>query len=57
MKNEKRKIKDSKRREPWLFGEPYTSRIREAIRTRYSYLPYIYTLFYTSSVSGMPVMK
>ncbi|KAG0381051.1 hypothetical protein BGX24_000029 [Mortierella sp. AD032] len=25
---------DSKRREPWLFGEPYTSQIRAAIRTR-----------------------
>ena len=25
---------DSKRREPYLFGEPYTSAIREAIRTR-----------------------
>lgn len=30
---------DSKRREPWLFGEPWTSRIRAAIRNRYTLLP------------------
>ncbi len=48
---------DTKRREPWVFGEPYTARIREAIRTRYTYLPYIYTTFYKASVSGMPVMR
>ena len=26
---------DSKRREPWLFGEPYTSIIRKTLRFRY----------------------
>lgn len=36
---------ETKRREPWLFGEPHTTRIRDAIRARYSLLPYIYTLF------------
>ncbi|KAG0208495.1 hypothetical protein BGX33_006203 [Mortierella sp. NVP41] len=36
---------DSKRREPWLFGEPYTSQIRAAIRTRYSLLPFWPMLF------------
>lgn len=36
---------DTNRREPWLFGEPYTSIIAKAIRTRYEYLPLWYTLF------------
>jgi len=48
---------DTKRREPWLFGEPYTSIIRQAIRTRYAYLPYIYTLFHANTVTGMPIMR
>ncbi len=33
------------RREPWLFGEDTTRRVREAVRERYSLLPYLYTLF------------
>ncbi|RKP16708.1 hypothetical protein ROZALSC1DRAFT_31418, partial [Rozella allomycis CSF55] len=48
---------DTKRREPWLFGEPYTTIIRNAIRKRYKLLPYTYTLFYESHVTGMPVMR
>eukprot|EP00177_Eucheuma_denticulatum_P008851 GFKZ01016066.1.p1 GENE.GFKZ01016066.1~~GFKZ01016066.1.p1 ORF type:complete len:982 (+),score=166.39 GFKZ01016066.1:103-3048(+) len=36
---------DSQRREPWLFGEPFTSVIAKAIRTRYEYIPFWYTLF------------
>ena len=45
------------RHEPWLFGEPFTSVIREAIRRRYKLLPYIYTLFAEAHVSGVPVMR
>lgn len=45
---------DSKRREPWLLGEPYLSHIRNAIRMRYSFLPYIYTLFHENTLTGMP---
>ncbi|KAG0253460.1 hypothetical protein DFQ27_007378 [Actinomortierella ambigua] len=48
---------DSKRREPWLFGEPYTSQIREAVRTRYAYLPFWYTLFYETSIDGAPIIR
>eukprot|EP00475_Leptophrys_vorax_P017022 TRINITY_DN23539_c0_g5_i1.p1 TRINITY_DN23539_c0_g5~~TRINITY_DN23539_c0_g5_i1.p1 ORF type:complete len:429 (-),score=-0.63 TRINITY_DN23539_c0_g5_i1:246-1418(-) len=48
---------DTKRREPWLFGEPYTSLIREAVRTRYALLPYLYTLFREANVHGAPVMR
>lgn len=48
---------DTKRREPWLFGEPYTSYIREAIQVRYALLPYFYTLFREASTTGVPVMR
>ncbi|CAG8568158.1 8262_t:CDS:2, partial [Racocetra fulgida] len=30
---------DTKRREPWLFGDPYTGYIRDIIRERYALLP------------------
>lgn len=36
---------DTNRREPWLFGEPYTSAIASAIRARYQYTMFWYTLF------------
>lgn len=48
---------DTKRREPWLFGEPWTSHIRTAIRRRYAYLPFIYSVFQESSQTGLPVMR
>ncbi|KAM9983928.1 hypothetical protein ACTFIY_000650 [Dictyostelium cf. discoideum] len=48
---------DSRRREPWLFGEPHTSIIREAIVKRYSYLPLWYTTFYQNTLNGAPVMR
>lgn len=36
---------DTNRREPWVPGEPYTGVIATAIRTRYTFLPYWYSLF------------
>ncbi|KAJ3219028.1 hypothetical protein HDU67_003018 [Dinochytrium kinnereticum] len=48
---------DTKRREPWLFGEPYVSRIRNAVRDRYRLLPYLYTLFFHAHEQGIPVMR
>ncbi|KAK6458744.1 glucosidase II [Scheffersomyces xylosifermentans] len=48
---------DSRRREPWVPGEPYTSVIREALNLRYSLLPVFYTAFYESSTNGSPIMK
>ena len=48
---------ESKRREPWLFGEETTGHIRTAIRRRYRLLPYIYTLFLHANVSGTPIMR
>ncbi|KAI9350705.1 glycosyl hydrolases family 31-domain-containing protein [Obelidium mucronatum] len=48
---------DTKRREPWLFGEPYTSLIRESVRRRYRILPYLYTLFWEANQNGSPIMR
>lgn len=48
---------DTKRREPWLYDEQYKNLIRDAIRVRYSLLPYWYTLFYHTSETGTPIVR
>ncbi|GLI69804.1 hypothetical protein VaNZ11_014505 [Volvox africanus] len=48
---------ETQRREPWLFGEDTTARIRTAIRGRYTLLPYIYTLFRFANTSGLPILR
>lgn len=48
---------ETKRREPWLFGEENTARIRNAVRQRYAVLPYIYTTFFNATRTGLPVMR
>ncbi|XP_054987244.1 neutral alpha-glucosidase C [Sorex araneus] len=48
---------NTERREPWLFGQEPTRLIREAIRARYTLLPYLYSLFYHAHVSSQPVMR
>ena len=48
---------ETKRREPWLFGDESTAIIRQAIRERYALLPYIYTLFEESHRTGAPVLR
>ena len=48
---------ETKRREPWLFGDDSTVIIRQAIRERYALLPYIYTLFEESHRTGAPVLR
>ncbi|KAK3411343.1 hypothetical protein EUGRSUZ_I00112 [Eucalyptus grandis] len=48
---------DTKRREPWLFGERNTELMRDAIRTRYMLLPFFYTLFREANVTGVPVVR
>ncbi|KAK9460282.1 glycosyl hydrolases family 31-domain-containing protein [Lipomyces oligophaga] len=48
---------ESKRREPWLIGEPYTGMIVESIRLRYQLLPAIYTAMHRSSFDGIPVVR
>ncbi|KAL3640474.1 putative glucan 1,3-alpha-glucosidase [Castilleja foliolosa] len=48
---------DTKRREPWLFGERNTELIKEAIHIRYMLLPYFYTLFREANATGVPVAR
>lgn len=48
---------DTKRKEPWVYGEPTTSRIRKAVVARYTLLPYWYLTFYHAFKSGAPVMR
>lgn len=43
--------------EPWSFGEKYENIIKKYIQERYVWLPYLYTLFQESSVTGLPVMR
>ncbi len=48
---------DAKRREPWMFDDQTTIRLRRAAMARYALLPYWYTVFWQASVTGMPVMR
>ena len=48
---------DTRRREPYLLGEPYTSIMTQAIRLRYALLPTWYTAFYEASVNGTPIVR
>ncbi len=48
---------DTKRREPWVFGDPYTGILRQAALVRYSLLPFWYTVFYEAYSEGLPVMR
>jgi alpha-glucosidase len=44
-------------REPWSFGEPYTSIVREFLRLRYRLLPYWYTLAWQASQTGVSPVR
>lgn len=47
---------DTKRREPWLFGDESLNLVRDALHARYSLLYYWYTLFYQNEKTGKPPM-
>ena len=49
--------KGTRRQEPWVFGEPWSSYVAEAIRLRYRLLPYIYSMFIEAHRSGKPVIR
>ena len=48
---------DTRRREPYLAGEPYTSIITQALRLRYQLLPAWYTAFHGASTTGAPIVR
>lgn len=48
---------DTRRREPYLVGEPYTGIITRALRLRYSLLPAWYTAFHEASINGYPIIR
>jgi alpha-glucosidase len=43
--------------EPWSYGEEVEMINRNSIRFRYQLIPYIYSLFYEASQTGMPVQR
>lgn len=49
--------KETKRREPWLFGEEITAAICTVIQQRYCLLPYWYTLFHWAHTKGLPPLR
>ena len=44
-------------KEPWAFGEDIEKTARMAIERRYRLIPYLYTLYYEASQSGLPIMQ
>jgi alpha-glucosidase len=48
---------DTPRREPWEFGEPYLSNVRELLRLRERLLPYLYTLCWQAYQTGAPMVR
>ncbi|WP_128893834.1 glycoside hydrolase family 31 protein [Longirhabdus pacifica] len=45
------------RQEPWSFGEEVEEINRKYIQMRYDFMPYIYTLFYEATQTGLPIMR
>jgi alpha-glucosidase len=48
---------NTKAAEPWAFGEDVLDIARNYISLRYRLMPYLYSSFYESTQSGMPVMR
>ncbi|MCX6279160.1 MAG: glycoside hydrolase family 31 protein [Bacteroidetes bacterium] len=48
---------DTKSKEPWSFGLNVERMVKEMIARRYRLLPYIYSAFYESAMSGLPVAR
>jgi alpha-glucosidase len=47
----------TKPREPWVYGEPITSIIRNFLNLRYKLMPYWYTLAWDAAQSGIPPLR
>ncbi|CAM3941070.1 glycoside hydrolase family 31 protein [Mucilaginibacter galii] len=50
-------IKDSEFREPWQYGADNLELIKKSIEERYKLLPYLYSSFYQTSQTGLPVCR
>lgn len=50
-------VKGSINKEPWEYGEEFEKINRNSIELRYQLIPFLYTEFYNSSVSGIPIMR
>ncbi|KAF2743555.1 glycoside hydrolase family 31 protein [Sporormia fimetaria CBS 119925] len=48
---------DTRRREPYLAGSPYTEIITQALRLRYQLLPAWYTAFHEAATTGAPIVR
>jgi alpha-glucosidase len=48
---------ESRRQEPWMFGEQVEAICREYIGLRYRLMPYLYSLFHEAHVSGTPILR
>jgi alpha-glucosidase len=50
-------IKDSEFREPWQYGDDNMALIKKSIEDRYRLLPYIYSSFYKTTLTGLPLNR
>jgi len=48
---------DSRHQEPWVFDDRTESLSRKFINTRYQLMPYIYSIFYEASATGLPMSR
>ncbi|SHN01533.1 glycoside hydrolase family 31 protein [Mucilaginibacter sp. OK098] len=48
---------DTKEREPWSFGAPFTDINRKFIELRYRMLPYLYSTFWEHHRYGFPILR
>ncbi len=48
---------NTKPREPWSYGEPTTSIIRNFLELRYKLIPYLYTLVWETCQTGIPLIR
>ncbi|CAM4030690.1 TIM-barrel domain-containing protein [Cohnella lubricantis] len=45
------------RQEPWRFGDRIEAVCREALNLRYRLMPYLYSLFYEATTTGLPIVR